>query len=326
MARLIVIAGASGAGKSFLLKNATSYKTNTEAVKKLTTRSKRKSEERSYNDCSDLIFDCTNSSIKECDYTYNYYGKFYGIKKSDIDNLLNKNINPMVVVASCEAITRMKEDYPDLLGIFIVSGLSGDDLKNQLLTYQDPLEIEERMERQKKSFEEYIAFMHKHLFKYFLVNYYDDTFIRQLSYVLEEEIDILKYKEHYIFVIMSFNVKYDDVYQCMRLAGESIHSPKLKIERITEQKGDYIITQRIEDSIKRAELIICDISERSPNVFYEFGFARAINKKMIIVANENIKNALPFDISHYRCVFYKNETDLQTKIINELKHNYGIKT
>lgn len=325
MARLIVIAGASGAGKSFVLRNLASYKNNIEAVKKLTTRQKRRSEERSYNEFIDLNFGCSNDEIRQCDYTYSYYDNNYGIKKSDIDQILNKNVNPMVIVASCETIAHIRNDYPDLLGIFVVSGLSGEDLKNQLLTYQDPIEIEERMERQKKSFEEYIRYIHHHLFQYFLVNYYDDTFKNQLTYILHEEIEKSRHKEHFVFVVMSFKDEYNDVYENIIGAGERINSPKIKIERISEQKGDYIITEKIEKSIKSAELIICDITERSPNVFYEFGYARAIQKKIIIIANEKVKEHLPFDVSHYRCVFYRSETDLQKKLMNELKYHYGIK-
>jgi hypothetical protein len=119
---------------------------------------------------------------------------------------------------------------------------------------------------------------------------------------------------------MSFDKKYDDIYQALKLAGRLITSRRLLIERVSEPLGDFVITERIEKSIKKAELIICDVSEKSLNVYYELGYARAMNKRIIVTAKEGTK--LPFDVGHYKTNFYTNMIDLQKIIYEELNFYY----
>lgn len=90
----------------------------------------------------------------------------------------------------------------------------------------------------------------------------------------------------------------------------------LRIQRVSDQKGDYIITDIIERSIITAELIICDVSEKSLNVYYELGYARAKNKYIILTAMEG--TVLPFDVQQYKVNFYKNGIELQKIIEKEL--------
>lgn len=318
MPRLIVVAGASGAGKTFMLSQLVEYRDDIIPIKKLTTRSHRKNEPK--EESIDLIFDCKADEIKKCEYTYQYCGKHYGFKKQKIDSILRQNKNPIVIIAKCDTIAKIKRDYHDVLVLYINSGLSGEDLKYQLVKYRDPIDVKERMERQKNGFIDYVHHMNKGFFDYFLVNYYDDTFLQQLDYILEEELNDVA-DANYVFVIMSFNAKYNDIYDILKISGRLIKNRTLMIERVSEPYGDYIITERIEKSIQKAGLIICDITERSPNVYYELGYARAKNKTIIMTAKRGTE--LPFDVQQYKTLFYDNPVDLQKKIVKELEAYYS---
>lgn len=303
MARLIVVAGASGAGKTFMLSQLTNYRSDIIPIKKITTRKPRKNEPS--EESIDLIFAQEVDRIKDCKYTYHYCGNYYEIQKEDIDNVLRKDKNPIVIVANCNTITKIKKDYHDALILYVNSGLSGDDLRLQLLKYGDPVDVNERMRRQSVGFNDYIQHMNKGLFNYFLVNNYDDTFLQQIELILEEELNHSS-DANYVFVIMSFEDKYDDVYEALKIAGRLVRNRDLLVERVSEPLGDFIITEKIEQSIKRAEIIICDVTEKSPNVYYELGFARAKNKTIILTAKKGTK--LPFDIQQHRTNFYDNTT------------------
>lgn len=318
MARLIVVAGASGAGKTFMLSQLSEYRDDIIPIKKLTTRTHRMDEPK--EESIDLIFDCSTSDVKKCDYTYQYCGKQYGFKKQKIDAILKKNKNPIVIIAKCDTIAKIKRDYHDALVLYVNSGLSGNDLKEQLIKYRDPIDVNERMKRQKNGFIDYIHHMNKGFFDYFLVNYFDDTFLQQIEYILEEELNDQS-DANYIFVIMSFDKKYDDIYEALKMAGKMVDGRVLKIERVSEPNGDYIITERIEKSIKNAELIICDISEKSLNVFYELGYARAKNKTIIMTAKKGTE--LPFDIRQYKTNFYDSALHLQKIVVGELNSYYN---
>ena len=56
MARLIIVAGASGAGKTFMLLQLSGYRDDIIAIKKYTTRSARKGEPK--EESIDLKFNC----------------------------------------------------------------------------------------------------------------------------------------------------------------------------------------------------------------------------------------------------------------------------
>lgn len=317
MARLIVVAGASGAGKTFMLTQLANYRDDIIAIKKYTTREARKGEPD--EESIDLKLKQDISNVRKCKYTYHYCGNYYGIKKEDIDSVLKRNKNPIVIVANCNTIDRIKQDYRDALILYVNTALSGDDLKKQLLKYRDPVDVEERMKRQKNGFIDYIQHMNKHLFDNFLVNYYDETFLQQIEFVLEEELNNSS-DANYIFVIMSFDKKYDEIYEALKIAGKLVPNRELVIERVSDPLGDYIITERIEQSIKRAELIICDVSEKSLNVYYELGYARAMNKTIIVTAKTGTE--LPFDIRQHRTNFYNNPIELQRLVCNELNSYY----
>lgn len=317
MPKLIIVAGASGAGKTFMLSQLSSYRNDIITIKKYTTRGPRKDE--SSNETRDLYLNCDDCNVRKCDYTYRYCGHNYGVKKSDIDRILKLDKNPVVIVSNCTAISKIKKDYPSALVFYVQSGLSGNDLKSKLLQYRDPMDVEERMKRQKSGFNDYVQHMNKKLFDYILVNYYDDTFMQQIEYILEDEL-ISTVEANYIFVIMSFDSKYDEVYEAIKAGGERVRDKKLLVQRVSEASGDYIITDRIETSIEKAGAIICDVSEISPNVYYELGYARAKKKHIILTAARGTE--LPFDVRQYKTNFYDSAFHLQKFIEKELTYYF----
>ncbi len=71
--------------------------------------------------------------------------------------------------------------------------------------------------------------------------------------------------------------------------------------------GPGKITDQIETDIDDADLLIAEISALNPNVFYEAGYAVALGKPVIYLANEATE--LPFDVHAYRCVRYEATPD-----------------
>jgi predicted rRNA methylase YqxC with S4 and FtsJ domains len=154
------------------------------------------------------------------------------------------------------------------------------------------------------------------------MNNFSDDLMMQAQSILEQEIKHSSY--NYGFVIMSFKNEYDEIYDAIQLSRKALMSKvkQLKIERVDERKGAYVINDEIDECINKASFIICDISEKSPNVFYELGFSRAKNKKLILIAKEGTEP--PFDVSHHRIIWYKNGIDLQNQLVEELSFHYRI--
>lgn len=79
--------------------------------------------------------------------------------------------------------------------------------------------------------------------------------------------------------------------------------------------------REIEDGIKKAELIICDLTGNKPNVYYELGYAMSLGKKCLAITRDDLQN-LPFDIKADRVYSYKNSDDLKGEIKKFLTYHY----
>jgi len=74
--------------------------------------------------------------------------------------------------------------------------------------------------------------------------------------------------------------------------------------RVSEVYRPGIILQDITQGIAECQVVIAEITPPNPNVFYELGYAHALGKPTILLAERG--QDLPFDISGYRVIFYDN--------------------
>lgn len=117
------------------------------------------------------------------------------------------------------------------------------------------------------------------------------------------------------FVIMSFNDKYDRVYhQAIKSALEKCG---YRCVRADDDPGPANIPANIVREIISSDVVVADISEDSPNVFYELGISHCIGNKTITITS-NIEN-LPFDISVFRVISYKIERDGLRLLSNDIE-------
>jgi nucleoside 2-deoxyribosyltransferase len=123
---------------------------------------------------------------------------------------------------------------------------------------------------------------------------------------------------------MPFTSDFDDFYAYG--IKESCKDAESYCERVDEQNYEGSILERIYNQIAKADLIIADMTGRNPNVFYEVGYAHALNKPTILLTQDS--NDIPFDLKHYPHIIYEKKistirTEL-TKKINWFKENKKI--
>jgi nucleoside 2-deoxyribosyltransferase len=102
------------------------------------------------------------------------------------------------------------------------------------------------------------------------------------------------------FVIMPFNEKYDDIYQIG--IKETAKASDIKAYRLDEELFDEGMLDKIYKEINNCDFIIADLSDKNPNVFYELGYAHAIEKLCILITKE--ASNIPFDLKHKRHIVY----------------------
>ncbi|MCG0662326.1 hypothetical protein [Lactiplantibacillus plantarum] len=84
------------------------------------------------------------------------------------------------------------------------------------------------------------------------------------------------------------------------------------------------IPENIWTYLNKARIVICDLSGKNPNVFYELGIANTIGKDVIPICDEDsfikdYQSKLPADIVTRNILFYKNTAVGSEKFIRDLK-------
>jgi hypothetical protein len=105
------------------------------------------------------------------------------------------------------------------------------------------------------------------------------------------------------FVLMPYRQPFDSYYP-------AIFKPALEACGVTVTRADDIYTPRpvmldIQESILASDLVLCEMTGRNPNVFYELGLAHAAGKPTILVSTK--EEDIPFDLRQVRVIQYETQ-------------------
>ena len=102
------------------------------------------------------------------------------------------------------------------------------------------------------------------------------------------------------FVLMPFSSPIGDYY-------EPVFKAALEAEGYQVARADDLFTPTpilddIRECIRKAEVLLCEMTNKNPNVFYELGLAHAIGKPAILLAQSI--DEIPFDLKAVRTIVY----------------------
>jgi ActR/RegA family two-component response regulator len=123
-----------------------------------------------------------------------------------------------------------------------------------------------------------------------------------------------KYFRNFAFVLMPFSESFEDVYALG--IKPAIEECGLFCERVDEQHFTDSILERILNNIEKARFIIADISGNNSNVFFEIGYAYALNKPIIFLCQDSGEK-VPFDLRHRPLIIYKGKIKLLRQLLKE---------
>lgn len=111
------------------------------------------------------------------------------------------------------------------------------------------------------------------------------------------------------FVMQCFDgAAYDKRYK--ETFAPAIERAGAKSVRADELLGTIPVIEKIESSLRGADVAFAEVSEDNPNVFLELGYALSLNVPTVIVCDKAKRDRLPFDIAHRPILFYS--TDAQS--------------
>ncbi len=105
-----------------------------------------------------------------------------------------------------------------------------------------------------------------------------------------------------VFVVMQFSNSNQELYA--DVIQPVVREFRLEAYHVGDIYGPGSILNDIVQGLIDASIVTAEITEPNQNVSYELGYAHALNKPTILLAERG--RQLPFDITGYRCLFYEN--------------------
>lgn len=107
-------------------------------------------------------------------------------------------------------------------------------------------------------------------------------------------------KDFFVFVLMPFKEEFMDVYEVG--IKPACKDAGAECQRVDEQMFLENILSRIYGQIAAADVIVAEVTGRTPNVLYETGYAHGIGKRVIFLTQN--ADDIPFDLMHYPHIIY----------------------
>ncbi len=117
------------------------------------------------------------------------------------------------------------------------------------------------------------------------------------------------------FVLMPFAKKFQPIYD--DYIKPAVQKAGLTCMRADDLFGPRAIIQDIWEYIFKARVVIAELTDKNPNVFYEVGLSHTLNKKVILITQDMVD--VPFDLKHLRVIVYENTpqglAELESKLL-----------
>lgn len=97
----------------------------------------------------------------------------------------------------------------------------------------------------------------------------------------------------------------------------------IQAERSDDSEHAGKISELVLSKIVESEFLLADMTGERPNVYYEVGYAHALNKRPIMFRKQNTR--LHFDLADYNVPEYRNITDLKNILIKRFEAITGRK-
>ena len=120
------------------------------------------------------------------------------------------------------------------------------------------------------------------------------------------------------FVLMPFAESFNPVFKSI---ASALKKPPINFSctRADDVFGGRHIIEDILKGIGRAGVIVADVSDKNPNVFYELGVAHMVKDLENVIIITQSMDDVPFDLRHLRCLLYTQSPGGLKKLRGEIR-------
>jgi guanylate kinase len=338
MSLVVLIYGASGSGKSTLMEYLTRAGRQYSIHIKGTDRA-----ERNYDGIEiKCVPEVTSANY---DYIYETYGYHYGIQRNQIDDAIANHRHHFIICNDIAVIRSIKRDYESrvkvvfhqfdapkeaLLEIQRRRNISDDEIELRLAKtealyktfadegilfdgvlhnhYGDPPEAMLR------EFEELLSVLAN---RHGIEEISRETFERLDQIVAKLERDRatrlgeerILHEPGYVFIVMPTRPDIMSLPDTRAAIIRACKAVRMRGGRIDDAEFVGPITEMVHANIRLAEYVVADLTHERPNVYYEVGYANALGKPILLIAEA--KTTIHFDLQEHRIVLYSSYVELE---------------
>lgn len=117
-----------------------------------------------------------------------------------------------------------------------------------------------------------------------------------------------------VSAMMPFSAGFDGVYAALGAAAEAVGK---KCKRADDIWNHDAIIQDVVSLICKSSVVICDLTGKNANVFYEAGIAHSLGKDVILITQS--ADDVPFDLRHLRYIQYLNNGEGLQQLTENVK-------
>ncbi len=116
-----------------------------------------------------------------------------------------------------------------------------------------------------------------------------------------------------VSVMMPFRPELSDVYKTIKRAAATTG---FGCKRVDDIWDDSTVIQDVFSLIFQSYIVVCDLTGKNPNVFYEAGIAHTLGKHVVPITQS--EDDIPFDLRHHRYAKYLNNSEGREKLKEDL--------
>ena len=150
---------------------------------------------------------------------------------------------------------------------------------------------------------------------------------RILSYVRQTAIgmpSLVRWND--AFVVMKYSTRDENDHAYKYGIMPAIEGVGLSCIRADEQPYARTVLETVRRGIRQSRFTVVKVDEPNLNVYFELGYAMALEKDVILVCDEELIGQLPTDVNNFVCVTYPRgdyET-LKEKLSKVFRENYRV--
>lgn len=135
-----------------------------------------------------------------------------------------------------------------------------------------------------------------------------------LYFILEEE------ESRTVFIAMSFDDKMSNARKTiMKVIEKAGYNPII----MDMKEHNNQIVPEIFYEIKKSRFVVADLTQHKTGVYYEIGYADALEKEIIVSCNSKDAKKTHFDVAQKNIIKWIDEDDLDTRLQNRIKATIG---